>query len=114
MQSEFRPYRLILQRALDNSDGWRSVGRFKPDDAPTVQRAAEMLSEVMDVAWRVVVDNQRQPVLAIHNGRGWQAVAETTTVPAPMPWYQPAKAAMAEFARSRRAEEFATTIPSGE
>ena len=68
--------RLILQRLLPTSDGWRSVVRFRAADAPTVQQAAEMLGGVGAVCWRVVVDDDRQQVLAIHDGRRWQAVAE--------------------------------------
>lgn len=70
------PSRMILQRRLNNSDGWRSVAPFNAGDAPTVQRAAELLSTVAAVVWRVVQDDGRQQVLAIFDGRRWQAVAE--------------------------------------
>ncbi len=86
---------LLLQRRLANSDGWRTVARFAQDDAPTVQRAAELLTSVSPVWWRVVQDDARQEVLAIHDGRTWQAVADEAMAPddpttAPMPWWQPA------------------------
>lgn len=70
------PDRMILQRRLDNSDGWRSVVRFSTLDAPQVQRAAAMLSAVDLVFWRVVRDDKPLQVLAVHDGRRWHAVGE--------------------------------------
>lgn len=72
------PDRMLLQRRLANSDGWRSVVRFIAQDAPTVQQAAALLSGVDLVYWRVVRDDSRQEVLAVHDGRRWHAVAEAT------------------------------------
>ncbi len=74
------PTRMLLQRLLPTSDGWRTVAKFALRDAETVQRAAEMLSAVTAVVWRVVSDDERQQVLAIHDGRRWQAVGEADTV----------------------------------
>lgn len=70
---------LLLQRQMPTSDGWRSVLRFDPADSPRVQTAAEALAKAGVVWWRVVEDDHRQRVLAVYDGRRWQAVAEANT-----------------------------------
>lgn len=74
------PQRMILQCRPTQQDGWRTVVRFWARDAAAAQRAADAMCAIGQVWWRVVVDDRRQRVLAIHDGRRWQAVAEADTV----------------------------------
>jgi len=106
------PGRMILQRRLNNSDGWRTVVRFPPSEAPRVQTAAEMLSVAGDVWWRVVRDDERQQVMAVFDGRRWQAVAETEPLQDTLPWWQPGVTAATEWMRSMRKPGFEPTMPT--
>jgi len=102
---------MLLQRRLINSDGWRTVLPFDTPEAPRVQTAAEMLSKAGPVFWRVVRDDQRQQVLAVFDGRRWQAVAEAEPAPGDMPWWQSGFHTAAEWARPRAKPDFAPTVP---
>lgn len=102
---------MILQRRLPGPGGWVSVCHFSAHDSTIVQRAAELLSGVAAVWWRVVADDTKQQVLAIHDGRRWQSVADERMVRDPlgathMPWAQPVLAML-----RRRRGDFAPTIP---
>ena len=64
--------RLALQRKLEADRGkWRTVCRFGQTDAPTVQKAAEALSQVDRVLFRIVTDDELQNQLAHYDGTAW-------------------------------------------
>lgn len=67
---------LALQRRVRGGGRrWRTVVRFTRADAPIVQRGAELLAGVDDVAWRVVTDDRWQTEVARLDGGAWVDVA---------------------------------------
>lgn len=63
--------RLLLQRRLPGDAGrWRTVVRFGPQHADTVQRAAEALAAVDAVEWRVAPDAPG-PAVVVLGPEGW-------------------------------------------
>lgn len=68
---------LMLQRKRIGDTGkWRTVCAFTEADAPKVQRAAEAISEVDTVAWRVVMREHPYSEIAYFDGRQWREPVE--------------------------------------
>ena len=64
---------LILQRKLlGDASRWRTVCRFKPKDLDKIEKAVETISELDDVQWRIVTDDDTQRALVYHDGRCWK------------------------------------------
>ncbi len=64
--------KLCLQRKLLGDAGkWRTVCRFTQSHAQKIENVVATISQIDDVQWRIVIDDNFQQQIAYHDGRQW-------------------------------------------
>lgn len=64
--------KLVLQRRLiGDASKWRTLCKFTQRDIPKIEEVVRILSEIDDLQWRIVSEENPMQPIARHDGRNW-------------------------------------------